>query len=51
VLKSRTEKRDVIIKLDNQNIATYADLSVILMKRPNDKVDVTILRMAVKHFP
>jgi S1-C subfamily serine protease len=25
--KSRTKKGDVIIKLDNQNIATYADLS------------------------
>jgi S1-C subfamily serine protease len=44
VLK-RDKKRDVIIKLDNQNIATYADLSgYINTKRPNDKVDVTILR-------
>jgi S1-C subfamily serine protease len=52
VLKSRTEKRDVIIKLDNQNIATYADLSgYINTKRPNDKVDVTILGMAVKTLP
>jgi S1-C subfamily serine protease len=50
--KKRTEKGDVIIKLDNQNIATYADLSgYINTKRPNDKVDVTILRDGtVKHF-
>jgi S1-C subfamily serine protease len=45
VLKKQDWKRDVIIKLDNQNIATYADLSgYINTKRPNDKVDVTILR-------
>jgi Do/DeqQ family serine protease len=43
--KAGLKKGDVIIKLDNQNIATYADLSgYINTKRPNDKVDVTILR-------
>lgn len=36
---------DVIIKLDNQNIATYAELSgYINTKRPNDKVQVTFIR-------
>jgi Do/DeqQ family serine protease len=43
--KAGLKKGDVIVKLDNQNIATYADLSgYINTKRPNDKVDVTILR-------
>jgi PDZ domain-containing secreted protein len=43
--QSSPKKGDVIVKLDNQNIATYADLSgYINTKRPNDKVDVTILR-------
>ena len=43
--KAGLKKGDVIIKLDNQNIATYADLSgYINTKRPNDKIDVTILR-------
>ena len=38
-------KGDIIIKLDNQNVATFADLSgYINTKRPNDKVDVTIIR-------
>ena len=38
-------KGDIIIKLDSQNIATFADLSgYINTKRPNDKVDVTIIR-------
>lgn len=38
-------KGDIIIKLDNQPIATYADLSgYINTKRPNDKVDVTFIR-------
>lgn len=36
---------DIIVKLDSQNIATYADLSgYINTKRPNDKVEVTIIR-------
>jgi serine protease Do len=43
--KSGLKKGDIIIKLDNQNIATYADLSgYINTKSPNDKVDVTIIR-------
>ncbi|MDG2433703.1 Do family serine endopeptidase [Flavobacterium sp.] len=43
--KAGLKKGDVIVKLDNQNIATYADLSgYINTKRPNDKVEVTILR-------
>jgi serine protease Do len=43
--KSGLQKGDIIIKLDNQNIATYADLSgYINTKRPNDKVDVTFIR-------
>ena len=43
--KSGLTKGDVIIKLDNQNIATFAELSgYINTKRPNDKVLVTILR-------
>lgn len=38
-------KGDIIIKLDSQNIATFADLSgYISTKRPNDKVEVTIIR-------
>jgi Do/DeqQ family serine protease len=36
---------DVIKKIDNQKIATYADLTgFINTKRPNDKVMVTVLR-------
>jgi serine protease Do len=43
--KSGLEKGDIIIKLDNQNIATFADLSgYINTKRPNDKVEVTFIR-------
>ena len=43
--KSGLRKGDVIVKLDNQNVATFADLSgYINTKRPNDKVEVTILR-------
>ncbi|MFV5688429.1 trypsin-like peptidase domain-containing protein [Flavobacterium sp. ZT3R25] len=43
--KSGLEKGDIIVKLDDQNVATYADLSgYINTKRPNDKVQVTILR-------
>lgn len=38
-------KGDIIVKLDSQSIATFADLSgYINTKRPNDKVDVTIIR-------
>jgi serine protease Do len=43
--KAGLTKGDIIVKLDSQNIATYADLSgYINTKRPNDKVDVTIIR-------
>ncbi len=36
---------DVIVKLDNQNIGTYAELSgFINTKRPNDVIQVTIIR-------
>ncbi|UQD54868.1 trypsin-like peptidase domain-containing protein [Flavobacterium sp. K5-23] len=43
--KSGLEKGDIIIKLDNQKIATYADLSgYINTKRPNDKVQLTYIR-------
>ncbi len=43
--KAGLEKGDIIIKLDNQDIATYADLSgYINTKRPNDKVEVTFIR-------
>jgi serine protease Do len=43
--KSGLQKGDVIVKLDNQNIATYADFSgYINTKRPNDVVQVTYIR-------
>jgi len=43
--KSGLTKGDIIIKLDNQNIASYADLSgYINTKRPNDVVEVTYIR-------
>lgn len=43
--KAGLGKGDIIVKIDNQNIATYADLSgYINAKRPNDKVEVTIIR-------
>jgi Do/DeqQ family serine protease len=43
--KAGLQKGDIIIKLDNQPIATYADLSgYINTKRPNDKVNVTFIR-------
>jgi len=43
--KGGLEKGDIIVKLDNQNIATFADLSgYINTKRPNDKVEVTFIR-------
>jgi serine protease Do len=39
------EKGDIIVKLDNQNVATFADLSgYINTKRPNDRVQVTFVR-------
>lgn len=43
--KSGLKKGDIIVKIDNQKISTFADLSgVINTKRPNDKVAVTIIR-------
>lgn len=43
--KSGLTTGDVIIKLDNQNISTFAELSgYINTKRPNDKVIVTFIR-------
>jgi serine protease Do len=43
--KSGLTKGDVIVKLDNQNISTYSELSgYINAKRPNDKVQVTFIR-------
>ena len=43
--KSGLKKGDVIVKLDNQNISSAADLnSYINTKRPNDKVQVSFLR-------
>jgi S1-C subfamily serine protease len=38
-------KGDIIVKLDEQNVATFADLSgYISTKRPGDKVEVTYIR-------
>jgi len=43
--KSGLKKGDIIVKLDNQNIYSFADLNgYINTKRPNDKVQVTFLR-------
>ncbi len=43
--KARLQKGDIIIKLDTQNVATFADLSgYVNTKRPNDKIEVTYLR-------
>ncbi|MDQ5928709.1 MAG: hypothetical protein QG594_484 [Bacteroidota bacterium] len=43
--KSGLTKGDIIIKLDSQNISTFADLSgYINTKRPNDVVQVTYIR-------
>ncbi|TDD78845.1 trypsin-like peptidase domain-containing protein [Flavobacterium caseinilyticum] len=43
--KSGLANGDIIIKLDDQNVATFADLSgYINTKRPNDKVQVTYIR-------
>ncbi|NRS89493.1 Do/DeqQ family serine protease [Flavobacterium sp. 7E] len=43
--KSGLKKGDIIIKLDNQNVSTFADLSgYINTKRPSDKVQVMITR-------
>lgn len=43
--KAGLKKGDVIVKIDNQNITSFADLSgYINTKRPNDKVNVVIIR-------
>lgn len=43
--KAGLQKGDIIVKLDEQNISTFADLSgYINTKRPNDKVQVTYIR-------
>lgn len=43
--KSGLTKGDIIVKLDNQNISSAADLnSYINTKRPNDKIQVWFLR-------
>jgi S1-C subfamily serine protease len=43
--KSGLTKGDIIVKLDNQSITTYAELSgFINTKRPNDKVQVSYIR-------
>jgi serine protease Do len=43
--KAGLQKGDIIVKIDNQNIATFADLSgYINTKRPNDKVEVNFIR-------
>lgn len=43
--KAGLKKGDVIVKIDNKEINTYADLTgYINTKRPNDKVNVTIVR-------
>jgi Do/DeqQ family serine protease len=43
--KAGLKKGDVIVKLDNQPIATYPELTgYISTKRPNDKVQVTVIR-------
>ena len=43
--KSGLTKGDVIVKLDQQNIGSFADLSgYINTKRPNDKIQVTYIR-------
>ena len=43
--KAGLQKGDVIVKIDNQNITTYSELSgYINTKRPNDKVQVSYIR-------
>ncbi|WP_298224265.1 trypsin-like peptidase domain-containing protein [Flavobacterium sp.] len=43
--KAGLTKGDIIVKLDNQTITTYAELSgFINTKRPNDKVQVSYIR-------
>jgi len=43
--KAGLRKGDVIVKLDNQAIATFPELNgYISTKRPNDKIQVTVIR-------
>lgn len=43
--KAGLQKGDIIVKLDGQNVSTFADLSgYINTKRPNDKIQVTYIR-------
>ncbi len=43
--KAGLTKGDIIVKLDNQNITSFAELTgYINTKRPNDKVEVTFIR-------
>lgn len=43
--KAGLSKGDVIVKIDNQKISSYADMSgYINTKRPNEKVNVTLIR-------
>jgi serine protease Do len=43
--KSGLKKGDVIVKLDNSSVTSYADIQNVLnTKRPNDKVNVTLKR-------
>lgn len=43
--KAGLAKGDIVIKLDHQNIASYAELNgYINTKRPNDKIQVTFIR-------
>jgi Do/DeqQ family serine protease len=43
--KSGLTKGDIIVKLDNQNITTFAELSgYVNTKRPQDKIQVTFIR-------
>ena len=43
--KAGLKKGDIIIKIDNRTIATFADLNgYINSKRPNDEVQVTFMR-------
>ncbi len=47
--KSGLQKGDIIVKIDAQDIATFADLSgYISTKRPNDVVNVTYVRAGKK---
>ncbi|WP_310380474.1 trypsin-like peptidase domain-containing protein [Flavobacterium sp.] len=49
--KSGLQKGDVIVKLDDQNIDSFAELSgYINTKRPNDKVQVTFIRNGEKNI-